>query len=143
MDSKRFGRHIETANRDDKIKISKHLSRKQDLIGAAIFAIILALLLAFMPKTSYSSETTETYKDEITKWYENTTISITNEVSSFGNFIITAPDKIGTGLSNFWEETKIYQNESWSKTKEENPAIFSTVNKLKEYFVPTTETKKE
>jgi hypothetical protein len=154
MDTKRFGRHLENPkvnkesfeNREKmsthrewdwqpKIKISKHLSRKQDLLGALIFAIILVLLLVFMPKASLSSE--KTIKDEITEWYENTTTSITNEISSFGTFITTAPDKMGTGLLNYWEEVKTYQNESWTKTKEENPQIFDTVNKIKEYFVPT------
>jgi hypothetical protein len=154
MNTKRFGRHLENPkvneesfeNREKmsthrewdwqpKIKISKHLSRKQDLIGAIIFAIILVLLLTFMPKASYSSE--KPFKDEITDWYENTTISITNEITSLGNFVVNVPDKIGTGLSNFWQETKTYQIEIWSKTREENPQIFDTVNKIKEYFVPT------
>jgi hypothetical protein len=118
-----------------KIKVSKHLSHKQDLIGAVIFAIILVLLLTFMPKSAISTE--KKIKDEITEWYENTTISIANEIVSLGNSVISVPDKIGTGLSNFWQETKTYQIESWSKTREENPVVFSTIDKLKEYFVPT------
>lgn len=134
-----------STNRDwdwrPKIKISKHLSHKQDLIGAVIFAIILVLLLTFMPKSAISTE--KKIKDEITEWYENTTISIANEIVSFGNFIITSPDKIGTGLSNFWQETKTYQIESWSKTREENPGVFLTVDKLKEYFIPTGDKKND
>ena len=128
-----------STNRDwdwqPKIKISKHLSRKHDLIGAVIFAIILVLLLTFMPKSAISTE--KKIKDEITEWYENTTISIANEIVSLGNSVISVPDKIGNGLSNFWQETKTYQIESWSKTREENPVVFSTIDKLKEYFVPT------
>lgn len=160
MNTKRFGRHLENPkvneesfeNREKmsthrewdwrpKIKISKYTNNKNDLIGAIIFAIILVLLLTFMPKSSYSSE--KPIKDEITEWYENTTISIANEITSLGNFVVNVPDKIGTGLSNFWQETKTYQIESWSKTREENPQIFDTVNKIKEYFVPTVESKKE
>ncbi|NBP55722.1 hypothetical protein EBU71_04140 [bacterium] len=160
MNTKRFGRHLENPkvneesfeNREKmsthrewdwqpKIKISKYTNYKTDLIGAIIFAIILVLLLTFMPKSSYSSE--KPIKDEITEWYENTTISIANEITSLGNFVVNVPDKIGTGLSNFWQETKTYQIESWSKTREENPQIFDTVNKIKEYFVPTVESKKE
>ncbi len=160
MNTKNFGRHLENPkvneesfeNREKmsthrewdwqpKIKISKYTNHKTDLIGAIIFAIILVLLLTFMPKSSYSSE--KPIKDEITDWYENTTISIANEIISLGNFVVNVPDKIGTGLSNFWQETKTYQIESWSKTREENPQIFDTVNKIKEYFVPTVESKKE
>jgi hypothetical protein len=122
-----------------KIKISKHLSHKHDLIGAVIFAIILVLLLTFMPKSAISTE--KKIKDEITEWYENTTISIANEIVSFGNFIITSPDKIGTGLLNYWEEVKLYQTESWTKTKEESPNLSLTIDRLKEYFNPTPEKK--
>jgi hypothetical protein len=121
------------------IKVSKHLSHKQDLIGAVIFAIILVLLLTFMPKSAISTE--KKIKDEITEWYENTTISIANEIVSFGNFIITSPDKIGTGLLNYWEEVKLYQTESWTKTKEESPNLSLTIDRLKEYFNPTPEKK--
>jgi hypothetical protein len=132
-----------STNRDwdwrPKIKISKHLSYKQDLIGAVIFAIILVLLLTFMPKSAISTE--KKIKDEITEWYENTTISIANEIVSFGNFIITSPDKIGTGLLNYWEEVKLYQTESLTKTKEENPNLSLTIDRLKEYFNPTPEKK--
>jgi hypothetical protein len=132
-----------STNRDwdwqPKIKISKHLSRKHDLIGAVIFAIILVLLLTFMPKSAISTE--KKIKDEITEWYENTTISIANEIVSFGNFIITSPDKIGTGLLNYWEEVKLYQTESWTKTKEESPNLSLTIDRLKEYFNPTPEKK--
>jgi hypothetical protein len=122
-----------------KIKVSKHLSHKHDLIGAVIFAIILVLLLTFMPKSAISTE--KKIKDEITEWYENTTISIANEIVSFGNFIITSPDKIGTGLLNYWEEVKLYQTESWTKTKEESPNLSLTIDRLKEYFNPTPEKK--
>jgi hypothetical protein len=132
-----------STNRDwdwrPKIKISKYLSHKQDLIGAVIFAIILVLLLTFMPKSAISTE--KKIKDEITEWYENTTISIANEIVSFGNFIITSPDKIGTGLLNYWEEVKLYQTESWAKTKEESPNLSLTIDRLKEYFNPTLEKK--
>jgi hypothetical protein len=132
-----------STNRDwdwrPKIKISKYLSHKQDLIGAVIFAIILVLLLTFMPKSAISTE--KKIKDEITEWYENTTISIANEIVSFGNFIITSPDKIGTGLLNYWEEVKLYQTESWTKTKEESPNLSLTIDRLKEYFNPTPEKK--
>jgi hypothetical protein len=160
MNTKNFGRHLEnpkvneesfenkekmSTNRDwdwqPKIKISKYTNYKTDLIGAIIFAIILVLLLTFMPKSSYSSE--KPIKDEVTEWYENTSITIANDITSLGNFVISAPNKIGTGLLNYWEEVKVYQTESWAKTKEENPQIFDTINKIKEYFVPSVETKKE
>jgi hypothetical protein len=132
-----------STNRDwdwqPKIKISKHLSRKHDLIGAVIFAIILVLLLTFMPKSAISTE--KKIKDEITEWYENTTISIANEIVSLGNSVISAPNKIGTGLLNYWEEVKLYQTESWAKTKEESPNLSLTIDRLKEYFNPTPEKK--
>ena len=132
-----------STNRDwdwqPKIKISKHLSRKHDLIGAVIFAIILVLLLTFMPKSAISTE--KKIKDEITEWYENTTISIANEIVSLGNSVISVPDKIGTGLLNYWEEVKLYQTESWTKTKEESPNLSLTIDRLKEYFNPTPEKK--
>jgi hypothetical protein len=145
MDTKSFNykkqSHVEQVNDESfENKEKMNTNRNQDLIGAVIFAIILVLLLTFMPKSAISTE--KKIKDEITEWYENTTISIANEIVSFGNFIITSPDKIGTGLLNYWEEVKLYQTESWTKTREENPVVFSTIDKLKEYFVPNgTETK--
>jgi hypothetical protein len=160
MNTKNFGRHLENPKVNEesfenkekmsthrewdwqpKIKMSKYTNYKTDLIGAIIFAIILVLLLTFMPKSSYSSE--KPIKDEVTEWYENTSITIANEITSLGNFVISAPNNIGTGLLNYWEEVKVYQTESWAKTKEENPQIFDTINKIKEYFVPSVETKKE
>lgn len=111
------------------------LHKKQDLIGATIFAIVLLILLFFMPKNTLSSE--KPIKDEITEWYEITSKTIQDQAIGLGNFVISTPDKIGTGISNFWQETKTYQIESWSKTKEENPAVFLTIDKLKEYFKPT------
>jgi hypothetical protein len=140
MDTKSFNykkqSHVKQVNSEsfeNKEKMSTN--RYQDLIGAVIFAIILVLLLTFMPKSAISTE--KKIKDEITEWYENTTMSIANEIVSLGNSVISVPDKIGTGISNFWQETKTYQIESWSKTREENPVMFSTIDKLKEYFVPT------
>jgi hypothetical protein len=145
MDTKSFNykkqSHVEQVN-DESFENKKKMNtnRNQDLIGAVIFAIILVLLLTFMPKSAISTE--KKIKDEITEWYENTTISIANEIVSLGNSVISVPNKIETGLSNFWQETKTYQIESWSKTREENPVVFSTIDKLKEYFVPNgTETK--
>jgi gas vesicle protein len=116
------------------------LHRKQDLIGAIIFAVVLVILLIFAPKPVKSAE--KTIKDEITAWYEDTSLSIKNELLGIGNFITTAPEKLGTGLSNYWEEIKTYQADSWKQTREENPNLFSTLDKLKEFFLPT-DTKKE
>lgn len=129
--------HISDSNKVDNNlkKYMYDLHRKQNLIGATIFAIVLLILLFFMPKNTLSSE--KPIKDEITEWYETTSKTIQDQVVEFSNLVVSTPDKIGTGLSNFWQETKTYQIESWSKTREENPGVFATIDKLKEYFVPT------
>lgn len=129
--------HISDSNKVDNNlkKYMYDLHKKQDLIGATIFAIVLLILLFFMPKNTLSSE--KPIKDEITEWYETTSKTIQDQVVEFSNLVVSTPDKIGTGLSNFWQETKTYQIESWSKTIEENPGVFTTIDKLKEYFVPT------
>ena len=132
--------HITQSETESKVdnnlkKYMYDLHRKQDLIGATIFAIVLLILLFFMPKNTLSSE--KPIKDEITEWYETTSKTIQDQVVEFSNLVVSTPDKIGTGLSNFWQETKTYQIESWSKTREENPGVFTTIDKLKEYFVPT------
>ena len=129
--------HISDSNKVDNNlkKYMYDLHKKQDLIGAIIFAIVLLILLFFMPKNTLSSE--KPIKDEITEWYETTSKTIQDQVVEFSNLVVSTPDKIGTGLSNFWQETKTYQIESWSKTREENPGVFTTIDKLKEYFVPT------
>ena len=129
--------HISDSNKVDNNlkKYMYDLHKKQDLIGAIIFAIVLLILLFFMPKNTLSSE--KPIKDEITEWYETTSKTIQDQAIGLGNFVISTPDKIGTGISNFWQETKTYQIESWSKTREENPGVFTTIDKLKEYFVPT------
>ena len=129
--------HISDSNKVDNNlkKYMYDLHKKQDLIGAIIFAIVLLILLFFMPKNTLSSE--KPIKDEITEWYETTSKTIQDQVVEFSNLVVSTPDKIGTGLSNFWQETKTYQIESWSKTREENPGVFTTIDKLKEYFIPT------
>lgn len=129
--------HISDSNKVDNNlkKYMYDLHKKQDLIGATIFAIVLLILLFFMPKNTLSSE--KLIKDEITEWYETTSKTIQDQAIGLGNFVISTPDKIGTGISNFWQETKTYQIESWSKTREENPGVFTTIDKLKEYFIPT------
>ena len=129
--------HISDSNKVDNNlkKYMYDLHKKQDLIGATIFAIVLLILLFFMPKNTLSSE--KPNKDEITEWYETTSKTIQDQAIGLGNFVISTPDKIGTGISNFWQETKTYQIESWSKTREENPGVFTTIDKLKEYFIPT------
>ena len=133
--------HISDSNKVDNNlkKYMYDLHKKQDLIGATIFAIVLLILLFFMPKNTLSSE--KPIKDEITEWYETTSKTIHDQAIGLGNFVISTPDKIGTGISNFWQETKTYQIESWSKTREENPGVFTTIDKLKEYFI-LTETNK-
>ena len=129
--------HISDSNKVDNNlkKYMYDLHKKQDLIGATIFAIVLLILLFFMPKNTLSSE--KPIKDEITEWYETTSKTIQDQAVEFSNLVVSTPDKIGTGLSNFWQETKTYQIESWSKTREENPGVFTTIDKLKEYFIPT------
>ncbi len=127
---------------DDNLNLKKYmydLHRKQDLIGAIIFAIVLFVLLVFAPKPAKSTE--KTIKDEITAWYEDTSLSVKNELLGISNAVITMPDKVGTGLLNYWDEVKVYQTESWKQTREENPTLFNTIDKLKEYFVPSTESK--
>lgn len=132
--------HVSQPKNESKVdnnlkKYMYDLHRKQDLIGAIIFIIVLFTIIVFAPKSALSSE--KPIKDEITEWYETTSKTIQDQAIGFGNFVISTPDKIGTGLSNFWQETKTYQIESWSKTREENPGLFTTIDKLKEYFIPT------
>lgn len=128
--------HVSDTNVDNNLKKYMYdLHRKQDLIGAMIFVIVLLVLIFFMPKKAISSEIQ--IKDEITAWYETTSKTIQDQAIGFGNFIVSTPDKVSTGLSSFWSDTKTYQTENWAKTKEENPVVFTTINKLKEYFVPT------
>ena len=40
-------------------------NRKYDLIGAGVFALVLILLLMFMPKAAYSNETSQ-----LNEWFE-------------------------------------------------------------------------
>lgn len=105
----------------------RKLHRKQDLIGAFIFAVILIIILAFAPR-AISSETT--VKDEITAWYEETGTTIKNELLGISNFVFSIPENVGGGLLNYWEEVKKYQNESWAKAREENPKVYSVFDKF-------------
>lgn len=128
--------HVSVSEENSNLKKYMYdLHRKQDLIGAIIFAVVLLVLLLFAPKPVKSAE--KTIKDEITSWYEDTSLSVKNELLGISNAVITAPDKIGTGLLNYWEEVKVYQADSWKQTREEHPTLFNTIDKLKEYFVPT------
>lgn len=131
--------HISDSNKDDNNlkKYMYDLHKTQDLIGAIIFAVVLLILLFFMPKTTLSSE--KPIKDEITEWYETTSKTVQDQVVGFANFVASTPDKIGTGWLNFWEETKTYQAESWAKNREEIPGLYNQLDKIQDFFKITKE----
>ena len=81
--------HISDSNKVDNNlkKYMYDLHKKQDLIGATIFAIVLLILLFFMPKNTLSSE--KPIKDEITEWYETTSKTIQDQAIGLGNFVIS------------------------------------------------------
>lgn len=75
-------------------------------------AAIIYGMTAQLPANEAVKETQEA----ITKWYEETSISISKDITALGVTIQQLPENISLGVSNFWEETKQYQKESWEKT---------------------------
>lgn len=78
-------------------------------------AAIIYGMTAQLPANEPKSAVTET-QEAITKWYEETSISISKDITALGVTIQQLPENISLGVSNFWEETKQYQKESWEKT---------------------------
>lgn len=78
-------------------------------------AAIIYGMTAQLPANEPKSAVTET-QEAITKWYEETSISISKDITALGVTIQQLPENISLGVSNFWEETKQYQKDSWEKT---------------------------
>lgn len=78
-------------------------------------AAIIYGLTAQLPANETKSAVTET-QESINKWYEEVSTSVSKDITALGVTIQQLPENISLGVSNFWEETKQYQKESWEKT---------------------------
>jgi hypothetical protein len=94
---------LQRTNMNDLLKII--------LVTAALIYGMTAELPANEPK----SAVTET-QEAITKWYEETSTSISKDLTALGLTIQQLPENISLGVSNFWEEIKQFQKESWGET---------------------------
>ena len=80
----------------------------------------------------------EETQDSINKWYEETSTSISKDITALGVTIQQLPENISLGVSNFWEETKQYQKASWNETLkfEQEKQNWETI---KAWFAPKSE----
>ncbi len=75
-----------------------------------------AALIYGMTAPLPANEAVKETQESINKWYEQTTTSISNDITALGVTIQQLPENISLGVSNFWQETKQYQKDSWNET---------------------------
>ena len=97
-------------------------------------AAVIYGMTAQLPANEAVKET----QDAINKWYEEVSTSISQDVTALGVTIEHLPSNISLGVSNFWEETKQYQRDSWNETLkfEQEKQNWATI---KGWFTPATE----
>jgi hypothetical protein len=113
----------------------KTMNATQKLILATV-AVIYGMT-APLPANEIVKET----QDAINKWYDEVSTSVSQDVTALGVTVSNLPTNISLGVSNFWEETKTYQKETWAETLkfEQEKQNWATI---KGWFTPTTEVKK-
>jgi hypothetical protein len=89
-----------------------------------------------------ANETIKETQDAINKWYEQVSTSVSQDVTALGVTVVNLPTNISLGVSNFWEETKQFQKDSWNETLkfEQEKQNWATI---KGWFTPATEAVKK
>ena len=85
-----------------------------------------------------ANETIKETQDAINKWYEQVSTSVSQDVTALGVTVVNLPTNISLGVSNFWEETKQFQKDSWNETLkfEQEKQNWETI---KAWFTPKSE----
>ena len=99
-------------------------------------AAIIYGMTAQLPANEAVKETQEA----INKWYEETSTSISKDMTSLGTTIEKLPENISLGVSNFIEESKQYQKEQWRRSSEQNQ---QNLDYIKSLFGPKEQVKKQ
>jgi len=84
-----------------------------------------------------ANETAKKPQDALEKWYEDFSQSVSKEFTNLGVTLQQMPDNISVGVSNWWEETKKFQSESWQQSQADINRDWQTI---KRWFNPTVET---
>jgi len=110
----------------------KKMNATQKLILAT--AAVIYGMTAELP----ANETVKGTQDAITKWYEEVSTSVSQDVTALGVSIENLPTNISLGVSNFWTETKQFQKDSWNETLkfEQEKQNWETI---KGWFTPKSE----
>jgi hypothetical protein len=85
-----------------------------------------------------ANETIKETQDAINKWYEQVSTSVSQDVTALGVTVVNLPNNIALGVSNFWEDTKQFQKDSWNETLkfEQEKQNWETI---KGWFAPQSE----
>ena len=110
----------------------KTMNATQKLILAT--AAVIYGMTAPLPANEIVKET----QDAITKWYDEVSTSVSQDVTALGVTVSNLPTNISLGVSNFLEETKQFQKDSWNETLkfEQEKQNWETI---KGWFTPATE----
>ncbi len=106
----------------------------------AIQKLLLATAAVIYGMTAQlpANEAVKETQDDINKWYETVSASISQDVTALGVTVSNMPEKISLGVSNFVDETVAYQKETWAETLkfEQEKQNWATI---KGWFTPATE----
>jgi len=84
-----------------------------------------------------ANETTKKPQDALEKWYEDFSQSVSKEFTNLGVTLQQLPDNISLGVSNWWEDTKQFQRDSWQQSQADLNRDWQTI---KGWFNPSVET---
>lgn len=101
-------------------------------------ALATAAIVYGMTAPLPANEAVKETQEAINKWYETASTSISQDFTALGVTVSNMPEKISLGVSNWYEDTKQFQKDSWNETLkfEQEKQNWLTI---KGWFTPATE----
>jgi len=91
--------------------------------------MVAAAIVYGMTAQLPANETVKESQDAITKWYEEVSTSISKDVTALGVTIENLPTNISVRVSNWWEETKQFQRDSWQQSQADLNRDWQTIKR--------------
>jgi len=109
--------------------------KMNDLLKILMVAAAIAYgMIAPLP----ANETAKKPQDSLEKWYDEVSTSVGKELTILGETLQQLPENFSAGVSNWWEETKQFQRDSWQQSQADLNRDWQTI---KGWFNPPVETK--
>ena len=115
-----------------------HNNQRKTMNATQKLILVTVAVVYGMTAPLPANETIKETQDAINKWYEQVSTSVSQDVTALGVTVVNLPTNISLGVSNFWEETKQFQKDSWNETLkfEQEKQNWETI---KGWFAPQSE----